>query len=337
MPVQVVNRAQMGLSEILKGRPMEIKVEYADRLAERARDGVQGFLVVKIFARLLKIAFEGSTGHPEITNLSDMIEQLEKKHHLYDAIFQNLVDYMSCVAEQLASGREDLKNDPHTKVIQGLYAHSDQITQRLDFIKFYAQSSDAVSISSENLNVLWEELALKSPIDQDRKQIYEWLREVCDHFLSEQQKQGFDETKSSKSLVTLQDLMAFYKEKMLRSDEEDVYKDLSLEGFHCIQSFFVLLNGISGKLIRMTENYGQYKGKHLKEQKKEQSNQVKGAATTSEAAVATMPATTTAIEYNANTQKMTSYSSTGGAEYAAYSWTKGTSASTSTGTTTYGP
>ena len=70
--------------------------------------------------------------------------------------------------------------------------------------------------------------------------------------------------------MTLEDLMAFYKEKMLRSDEDEVYNDLSLEGFHCIQSFFVLLNGISGKVIRITENYGQYKGKHLVEQKAEQ-------------------------------------------------------------------
>lgn len=118
----------MGLSEILKGRSMEVKVEYADRLAQRARDGRQGFLVVKVFARLLKIAFEGSTGHPEIENLSDMVEHLEKKHQLYDAIFRNLVDYMANVAEQLASGREDLKSDPHAKVIHGLYPHSDQIT-----------------------------------------------------------------------------------------------------------------------------------------------------------------------------------------------------------------
>lgn len=142
--------------------------------------------MIKIFARLLKIAFEGSTGHPEIENLSDMIDYLEKKHELYNSIFQSLVDYMGCVAEQLASGREDLKSDPHVKVIHGLYAHSDQITQRLEFIKYYAQSSNTVSISSEHLNVLWEQLALKSPIDEDRRQIYQWLREVCDHFLSEQ-------------------------------------------------------------------------------------------------------------------------------------------------------
>lgn len=179
-------------------------------------------------------------------------------------------------------------------------------------------------------------MALKSPIDQDRKQIYEWLREVCDHFLSEQQKHGLDESKSGQSLVTLRDLMAFYKEKMLRSDEEDVYKDLSLEGFHCIQSFFVLLNGISGKLIRITEDYGRYKGKHLVEQKSDSKGTAKEGVTGSEATPSAIPAAATAIEYNAGTGTLTSYSSTGGAGYAAYSWSKATT-STSTGTTTYGP
>lgn len=107
--------------------------------------------------------------------------------------------------------------------------------------------------------------------------------------------------------------MGFYKEKLLRSEDEDVYKDLSLAGFHCIQSFFVLLNGISGKLVRITDNYGQYKGKHLV--KREDKTAAKAASTTADVAVSQMPATTTAIGYDASTGKMTSYSSTGGAEY----------------------
>lgn len=139
--------------------------------------------------------------------------------------------------------------------------------------------------------------------------------------------------------MTLDDLMSFYREKMLRSDEDDVYKDLSLEGFHCIQSFFVLLNGLSGKLIRITENYGQYKGKHLIEKKEDKEPQAKAADTGSEAAAVSIPTGATAIEYNAKTGKMTSYSNTSGPSYNAYSWTDG-DGKTSTGTGTgvvYGP
>lgn len=255
---------------------------------------------------------------------------------------------MGEVTAQINAGKIDLKDDPQTKVIYGLYAHCDQITQRLEFIKFYAESSNKVSINSDQLNILWEQLALKSPIDQDRKQIYQWLREVCDLFLSENEKKNDkndkkDGTNMSKAdtIVTLDDLMAFYREKMLRSDDDDVYKDLSIEGFHCIQSFFVLLNGLSGKLIRITENYGQYKGKHLIEKKDDKDPQSKAADMTSEAAaVSTVPAAATAIEFNAKTGKMTSYSNTGGPSYTEYSWTGDGKTSTSTGTGTgvvYGP
>jgi hypothetical protein len=44
--------------------------------------------------------------------------------------------------------------------------------------------------------------------------------------------------------------------------------DLSVEGFHCIQSFFIMLNSMSGKLDRVTDDGQEYKGKHLEEDKK---------------------------------------------------------------------
>lgn len=35
---------------------------------------------MKILAKFLKLGFSDKTGHPEIENLSDMIDYLEKKH-----------------------------------------------------------------------------------------------------------------------------------------------------------------------------------------------------------------------------------------------------------------
>ena len=78
-----------------------------------------------------------------------MIDYLEKKHSLYNSIFENLTTYMGEVTAQINAGIFDIKDDPQTKVIHGLYAHCDQITQRLEFIKFYAESSDKVSINSD--------------------------------------------------------------------------------------------------------------------------------------------------------------------------------------------
>ena len=121
----------MGFSDILKGQSMEVKLKYVDLLAESVKDEKQGFLAIKILARLLKIAFDGKTGHPEIENLSDVIDYLEKKHDLLNNIFKNLTDYMIYVGKELEKAeteRPDLASDPHTKVISGHYTHSDQIT-----------------------------------------------------------------------------------------------------------------------------------------------------------------------------------------------------------------
>lgn len=170
---------------------------------------------------------------------------------------------MAKVTELIQKGEFEVNDELKIKVIYGKYAHCDQLTERLEFIKFYAENSENVSINSEQLNILWEQLAIKSPLDSDKNFIYQWLREVCDTFLREREKKGIQDAHKDSSIVTLDNLMAFYKDKMLRDDEEEVYKDLTVEGFHCIQSFFVLLNGITGKIIRITESYGQYKGKHL--------------------------------------------------------------------------
>ena len=89
----------MGLSDILKFRSTAVKIEYAEKLAAKAGDLDQGFLVVKILSKFLKQGFDGSftSENSEIQNLSDLIEFLEKKHKLYSSVFQNLVDYMSFV------------------------------------------------------------------------------------------------------------------------------------------------------------------------------------------------------------------------------------------------
>lgn len=56
---------------------------------------------------------------------------------------------MAKVKELIDNGSVELNDDLKLKVIHGKYAHSDQLTERLEFIKFYAESSNNVSINSE--------------------------------------------------------------------------------------------------------------------------------------------------------------------------------------------
>lgn len=56
---------------------------------------------------------------------------------------------MAKVKELIDKGDFEVNDDLKTKVIHGKYAHCDQLTERLEFIKFYAENSENISINSE--------------------------------------------------------------------------------------------------------------------------------------------------------------------------------------------
>ena len=56
-----------------------------------------GYLTVKILSRVLKSSFGTPTWHPEIENVSDMVDQLEKDHNLLKLVIDDFKDYMERV------------------------------------------------------------------------------------------------------------------------------------------------------------------------------------------------------------------------------------------------
>jgi hypothetical protein len=84
---------------------MDIKLEYIDRLVGCIKNNKRSYLAIKILQGILKKTFEDKVGtgnkHPEIENYNDMIDYLEQKHNLYEALFSNLATYMKAVAAEL--------------------------------------------------------------------------------------------------------------------------------------------------------------------------------------------------------------------------------------------
>lgn len=56
-----VNRAALGLSEILKNEKIDVKLVFIDKLAECIKNNIMAYLSIKVLARVMKISFE-STG-----------------------------------------------------------------------------------------------------------------------------------------------------------------------------------------------------------------------------------------------------------------------------------
>jgi hypothetical protein len=106
--------------------------------------------------------------------------------------------------------------------------HSDQITERIEFIKYYAGKSKNVRLSANYLNILWDELVNKSVDENDSKLMYQWLREVCDQTLLESQS-------TTPALIPKQELVQFYHDTMnIENKQVEGFKNLGIEGFHCI-------------------------------------------------------------------------------------------------------
>ena len=89
--------------------------------------------------------------------------------------------------------------------------------------------------------------------------------------------------------------------------EEERFKELSAQGFYCIQSFFVLINSIQGKLLKIKEDHGVYVSRQAGPSASTGSPQTEEKKTSEE-------------NQDSKARPFTSYSSETGAGYTPYSF-----------------
>ena len=100
-----------------------------------------GFLNIKIAARFFR---EYSKLRVEtVTEFADILQQ---EYQLFDLLFDELKNYMAKVQQSVAKEAEAMKKADkkveYSKLSEGtyfdLFAHSDQLTERMNFIKDFA-------------------------------------------------------------------------------------------------------------------------------------------------------------------------------------------------------
>jgi len=280
---RIRNSAALGIASAAKQLGLDARVKLLQDLTFSLTQGAPGYLVIKILSIVLKTSCNPPADkHPEIENLGDVISCLNKNNDLLDSVFISFTQYAEkVISNVLVEGKVDKSRDLGMQVLADYFVHSDQVTQFLEFIRFIADSSPKVQLTSVHLKTLWDYLIVRSPDDNDRNLLYSWLRGVCDN--------------QSKELVPMDQLLEFYTSRMAVGVEgDDQYKLLSIQGFHCIQSFFVLINEKQGKLRKITAESGIYRGKHLQDK------------------------VTTSVTDGA--KKFSSYNSETGAQYTSYSF-----------------
>lgn len=182
--------------------------------------------MLKTLYGILKNSCDPPSSHPEYENLGDVTNHLETEKGLLKVIFDNFTHYMNKVSQTVKDDKLDSK-DLECQIIYDQFMHSDQVTQRLEFIKFYVKSSFQVSVTSQHLETLWDLLVLNSPVEKDSKQLYQWLREICD------QVERLNLNNGEQPFVAMEDIIKFYHAKIASTEDktEETYKLMLIEGF----------------------------------------------------------------------------------------------------------
>ena len=178
------------------------------------------------------------TEKPEdkINSKGDAIIFFIEKENLVEVFLENL----RCYSKVSQTKIDQVKDKSKIKEFkfEGRYDHKTNIEERLDFLKFLASNSD-FTISRKEVEIIWSCLVDESKIDYDEAALFKWLKESCE--------------KSSGTTVVweLEDIGAIFNERLGKGTGE--MTSLTLDGFYCMQSYFLLANETAERLERIAK------------------------------------------------------------------------------------
>lgn len=253
----LINYAAIALTDIVKNWQNSFKLTLINRILEALKRNQEGYLCIKMLFQLIKDfigtpsvpkpAVEGQESMEGVTherdkfeNKSTFIEHIEEQGHLLSAFFSNFTNYMervrSAVRQRILADATTVLKDLSEKVLADRFAHSDQMSERISFLKMLCQCS-SLKLNRSHLSTLYQELVSLSPFSSDNTLFFTFLKEIC-----ELHAQYFP-------IVDLMDLNAFFSSNIFQGEE--VLSKLTSEGFSAIQSYVLLINEKQKKIQRL--------------------------------------------------------------------------------------
>ena len=156
-----------------------------------------------------------------------------EKEDLIKVFLDNFIEYSKTTQKLLDQVKDKSKVQEY--VFSGRYDHKTNITERLEFLKFLAAHS-SYTISRNEVDKIWSFLIDKSEIEYDEEAVFKWLKESCETDIG------------SAQVWQLQDIGEIFNERLGQGSND--MGSLTLDGFCCIQSYFLLANESSEKLKR---------------------------------------------------------------------------------------
>jgi hypothetical protein len=175
--------------------------------------------------------------HAHITTTGGCIMHFIEKHNIIDVFLENLKNYSKATQSQISKVKDKSKISDFK--FEGRYDHKTNITCRLEFLKFLASYS-TFTISRKEVDQIWNCLVDESEISFDEEALFKWLKESC------------ETTAGTNQVWQLEDIGAIFNERFSKGSGE--MSSLTLDGFYCIQSYFLLANETSEKLLRIAKS-----------------------------------------------------------------------------------
>ena len=157
-----------------------------------------------------------------------------EKENIIEVFLQDFREYSKAAQARLDQVKE--KGKVQEFIFDGRFDHKTNITERLEFLKFLASHS-SYTISRKEVDVIWSSLVDESKIDYDEEAMFKWLKESCETDVG------------SAQVWQLKDIGEIFNERFSKGSGE--MGNLTLDGFYCIQSYFLLANETSEKLRRV--------------------------------------------------------------------------------------
>lgn len=171
----------------------------------------------------------------EIVSPNSCILHFINEENIIEVLLENLKTYSNFTQGQIEKVKDKAKISEH--MFEGRYDHKTNITERLEFLKFLASYSN-FTISRKQVDYIWSCLVDESTISYDEEALFKWLKESC-------------EGSSSNNVWELEDIGSIFNERFSKGTGE--MGSLTLDGFYCIQSYFLLANETNQKLKRYTK------------------------------------------------------------------------------------
>ncbi|CAF3635592.1 unnamed protein product [Rotaria socialis] len=206
------------------------KLSWIDRMMEEVKQDQHVIISLK---QMREICTQFSE-HAYMHNMSrisyplnriSLIDRLEEKHKITRVITENLCHYM----ENTRNCREETKKilPPEDYYPDGRFNHSQQINERLVFLKFILKEG-RMNLCFDFTKMLWITLAEQPVYPSDREQCFRWFAEIIDEV-------GFD-FKTGKD---------FFQNHFMKL-EPHLLTDL---GMNCFDRFFKSVNAQLNKFL----------------------------------------------------------------------------------------